>query len=172
MIISGTVVAIAPNYEIFMIGRAFIGVSIGGFWSMSAATAIRLVRSDQVPRALAILNGGNALATVIAAPLGSFLGGLIGWRGAFFFVVPVAAVVFVWQLMSLPSMKPTSLNICEGWSLWIACRHPRSDGAHCLGTRPGWWQPVTDRCSSGTLGSLCNWRSCRLVDLDSAYDAG
>ncbi|WP_167347719.1 MFS transporter [Rhizobium ecuadorense] len=114
MIISGTVVAIAPNYEIFMIGRAFIGVSIGGFWSMSAATAIRLVRSDQVPRALAILNGGNALATVIAAPLGSFLGGLIGWRGAFFFVVPVAAVVFVWQWMSLPPMKPTSLTSAAG----------------------------------------------------------
>ncbi len=108
MIVSGTVVAIAPNYEIFMLGRAFIGIVIGGFWSMSAATAMRLVPSDKVPRALAILNGGNALATVIAAPLGSFLGGLIGWRGAFFFVVPIAVTVFVWQLISLPSMKTTS----------------------------------------------------------------
>ena len=105
MIASGTVVAIAPNYEIFMIGRAFIGIAIGGFWSMSAATAMRLVPEDKVPRALAILNGGNALATVIAAPLGSFLGGLIGWRGAFFFVVPIAAIVFLWQLISLPSMR-------------------------------------------------------------------
>lgn len=105
MIVSGTIVAIAPNYEIFMIGRAFIGVAIGGFWSMSAATAMRLVPDDRVPRALAILNGGNALATVVAAPMGSFLGGLIGWRGAFFFVVPIAAIVFVWQLLSLPTMK-------------------------------------------------------------------
>ncbi|MCW2239844.1 MFS transporter [Azospirillum canadense] len=105
MIVSGTVVAIAPNYEIFMIGRAFIGVAIGGFWSMSVATAMRLVPDDRVPRALAIVNGGNALATVVAAPMGSFLGGLIGWRGAFFFVVPVAAVVFVWQFLSLPTMK-------------------------------------------------------------------
>jgi predicted MFS family arabinose efflux permease len=108
MIVSGTVVAIAPNYEIFMLGRAFIGIVIGGFWSMSAATAMRLVPSDKVPRALAILNGGNALATVIAAPLGSFLGGLIGWRGAFFFVVPIAVIVFVWQMISLPSMKTAS----------------------------------------------------------------
>ncbi|MDX3926034.1 MAG: MFS transporter [Shinella sp.] len=105
MIVSGTIVAIAPSYEIFMVGRAFIGVAIGGFWSMSAAVAMRLVPDDQVPRALSILNGGNALAMVVAAPLGSFLGGLIGWRGAFFFVVPIAAIVFVWQLMSLPSMK-------------------------------------------------------------------
>ncbi|PDT32802.1 MULTISPECIES: MFS transporter, partial [Sinorhizobium] len=105
MIVSGTMVAVAPNYVAFMVGRALIGLVIGGFWSISAATAMRLVPDDQVPRALAIFNGGNALATVIAAPLGSFLGSLIGWRGAFFCVVPVAVIVFVWQLLSLPPMK-------------------------------------------------------------------
>ncbi|MEE3627699.1 MFS transporter [Nitrospirillum sp. BR 11752] len=107
MIVSGAIVALAPNYLIFMVGRALIGVTIGGFWSMSAATAMRLVPDGLVPRALAIFNGGNALATVVAAPLGSFLGGLIGWRGAFFCVVPVAAVVLVWKLVSLPSMRAT-----------------------------------------------------------------
>ena len=105
MIASGTIVATANSYTVFMIGRALIGIVIGGFWSMSAATAMRLVPEQQVPRALAILNGGNALATVVAAPLGSFLGGIIGWRGAFFCIVPVAVAVFVWQLVSLPPMK-------------------------------------------------------------------
>lgn len=105
MILSGIIVATAPTYTVLMIGRALIGIVIGGFWSMSAATAMRLVPGHQVPRALAILNGGNALATVVAAPLGSFLGGIIGWRGAFFCVVPVAVVVFIWQAFSLPTMK-------------------------------------------------------------------
>jgi predicted MFS family arabinose efflux permease len=105
MIVSGTVAAFASNYPVFMIGRAFIGVAIGGFWSMSAATAMRLVPGHQVPRALAIVNGGNALATVVAAPLGSFLGSVVGWRGAFFAVVPVAAIALAWKLFSLPSMK-------------------------------------------------------------------
>ena len=105
MILSGTVVALAPNYLTFMLGRALIGVAIGGFWSLSAATAMRLVPTARVPRALAIVNGGNALATVIAAPLGSFLGALIGWRGAFFCVVPVAVAAGVWLLFSLPAIK-------------------------------------------------------------------
>ncbi|CAG8866080.1 MFS transporter [Pseudomonas fluorescens] len=105
MILSGTVVAFAPNYWVFMIGRALIGVAIGGFWSLSAATAMRLVPDDQITRAMAIVNGGNALATVIAAPLGSFLGALIGWRGAFLCVIPVAIVACVWLLLSLPAMK-------------------------------------------------------------------
>ncbi|EYS97611.1 transcriptional regulator [Cupriavidus sp. SK-4] len=102
--VSGAIVALAPNYFTYMLGRALIGVVIGGFWSMSAATAIRLVPTSQVPRALAILNGGNALATVVAAPLGAYLGAVIGWRGAFLCLVPVALVTLVWQWLTLPSM--------------------------------------------------------------------
>jgi predicted MFS family arabinose efflux permease len=115
MILSGTIAAFAPNYTLFMVGRALIGIAIGGFWSMSAATAMRLVPTDQVPRALAILNGGNALATVVAAPLGSFLGSVIGWRATFFCVVPLAGLALGWKFLSLPSMKrevvPASANV-------------------------------------------------------------
>jgi len=106
MIASGTAAAFAPNYPLFMAGRALIGVAIGGFWSMSAATAMRLVPDADVPRALAILNGGNALATVIAAPAGSYLGAVIGWRGAFFCLVPVATVALAWLWFSLPALRP------------------------------------------------------------------
>lgn len=105
MCISGLMVGWAPNYGVYLIGRALIGVVVGGFWSMSAAVAMRLVPPRSVPKALAIFNGGNALATVIAAPLGSYLGGAIGWRGAFFCLVPVALVALSWQWVSLPPMQ-------------------------------------------------------------------
>jgi len=42
-----------------------------------------------------------ALATTVAAPLGSFLGAYIGWRGAFFCVVPLAAVTLGWLFATL-----------------------------------------------------------------------
>ncbi|MBD8697030.1 MFS transporter [Stenotrophomonas sp. CFBP 13718] len=103
--VSGVIVSLAPNYPVYMVGRALIGVVIGGFWSMSAAIAMRLVPPQSVPKALAVFNGGNALATVIAAPLGSYLGGIIGWRGAFMCLVPIALVALVWQWISLPSLK-------------------------------------------------------------------
>lgn len=116
MAVSGLIVGLAPDYQTYMVGRALIGVVIGGFWTMSAATAMRLVPAPQVPKALAIFNGGNALAIVIAAPLGSYLGSIIGWRGAFFCVVPVAAIALVWMLISLPPMpveprKPGAGNV-------------------------------------------------------------
>lgn len=105
MAASGLIIAFASSYLVYMAGRALIGIAIGGFWSMSAATAIRLVPQHQVARALAIFNGGNALATVVAAPLGSYLGATIGWRGAFLCLVPVATAAFIWQWFSLPDMK-------------------------------------------------------------------
>ena len=107
MCLSGLIVGLSSNYLVYMIGRALIGVVIGGFWSMSAAVAMRLVPSQSVPRALAIFNGGNALATVVAAPLGSYLGAIIGWRGAFLCLVPLALIAMAWQWISLPSMKGT-----------------------------------------------------------------
>lgn len=104
MAVSAMIIALSSSYLIYMMGRALIGIAIGGFWSMSAATAIRLVPQHQVTRALAIFNGGNALATVVAAPLGSYLGATVGWRGAFLCLVPVAVAAFIWQWFSLPTM--------------------------------------------------------------------
>ena len=133
MILSGTVAAMAPSYLIFMVGRALIGVAIGGFWSLSAATAMRLVPEDKVPRALAIVNGGNALATVVAAPLGSFLGAIIGWRGAFFCIVPVAALALAWLLLSLPSM-PNQAKRGDGNPFKLMTRAPVALGMLAVST--------------------------------------
>lgn len=110
MALSGAVIALAPNYVVYLVGRALIGIVIGGYWSMSTATAMRLVPANRLPRALAIFNGGNAVATVVAPPLGSYLGGIIGWRGAFLCLVPVAAIAFGWQWISLPSLRVEKRN--------------------------------------------------------------
>lgn len=114
MAVSGLIIALSSSYLMYMVGRAMIGVAIGGFWSMSAATAIRLVPQYQVTRALAIFNGGNALATVVAAPLGGYLGATVGWRGAFLCLVPVAVVALIWQFISLPSMDAHKIRKSRG----------------------------------------------------------
>lgn len=112
MIVSGAAVALAPNYLAFMVGRALIGVAVGGFWSLSTAILARVVSSADLPKAIAMLQGGTALATVVAAPLGSFLGGLVGWRVAFFLVVPVGLAGLFWQLAVLPRMPAqSSVNV-------------------------------------------------------------
>jgi DHA1 family purine ribonucleoside efflux pump-like MFS transporter len=111
--VSGAIVTLATDQTVFMAGRALLGVAIGGFWSMSTATVMRLVPQDSVAKALAAINGGNALAATIAAPLGSFLGQYVGWRGAFFLVVPLSILDFAWQWISMPKM-PNERRIASG----------------------------------------------------------
>lgn len=122
MMASSAVIALANSYVIYMTGRALIGVAIGGFWSMSAATALRLVPSASVPRALVIFNSGNALATVIAAPLGSYLGAVMGWRGAFLCLIPVSLVAFIWQWISLPTLAMDKAQQKRGGVLFLLSR--------------------------------------------------
>lgn len=105
MAVSGLIIALASSYLVYMAGRAMIGIAIGGFWSMSAATAIRLVPEHQAT---------GALATVVAAPLGSYLGVTVGWRGAFLCLVPIAVVAFIWQCISLPSMDANKSHTSRG----------------------------------------------------------
>lgn len=106
LVVSGLIVTFAPNYAVLMIGRALLGIAIGGFWSMSTAIVMRLVPEDAMPKGLAMINAGNAIAATISAPLGSLLGDYVGWRGAFFLVVPLALLALIWQWLGMPSLPP------------------------------------------------------------------
>ena len=103
---SSLIVAVAPNFAVFLVGRALVGMAIGGFWSLSTAIAARLAQGSDVTRAIAVLQAGTASALVIAAPVGSFLDSLIGWRATFLATVPIGAAALVWQLAVLPKMPP------------------------------------------------------------------
>jgi predicted MFS family arabinose efflux permease len=97
-------VAMAPTFAVLMLGRAILGITIGGFWSMATAVLMRLVLPDRVSAALAVMYAGQACAAAFAAPIGSYLGGIIGWRGVFWVLVPIVAANLLWQITALPSL--------------------------------------------------------------------
>ncbi|NII72189.1 DHA1 family purine ribonucleoside efflux pump-like MFS transporter [Dyella sp. SG562] len=107
LIVSNLLVAYAPNLAAVLAGRVLLGIAIGGFWTMSAATAMRLVPEHLVPRALSLMFSGVSLATIAAAPMGSYFGALIGWRNVFLLAVLLGLLTLVWQLVTLPRMAPT-----------------------------------------------------------------
>lgn len=110
MLASLVLIAIAPNFAVLMVARALLGITIGGFWALATATIMRLVPAAEVPKALGIMYTGNGMATAFAAPIGSYLGGIIGWRGVFWVLVPFVVANLVWQWFSLPSMPPRASN--------------------------------------------------------------
>ncbi|WP_379140181.1 MFS transporter [Paracoccus pacificus] len=104
MLLSLVMVAMAPNFAVLMVARALLGICIGGFWALAAAVMMRLVPEPDLPRALSIMYGGQAMAAAFAAPLGSYLGEVLGWREVFWALTPVVAVNLIWHLIALPSL--------------------------------------------------------------------
>ncbi|WP_186112709.1 MFS transporter [Burkholderia gladioli] len=107
LVISNLLVASASTFLAILLGRVLLGIALGGFWTMSAATAMRLVPAAMVPRALSIIFSGVAVATIAAAPLGSYFGHLIGWRNVFYAAAAIGALALAAQFATLPSMAPS-----------------------------------------------------------------
>lgn len=81
--LSCLLVSFANSFSLLLIGRACLGLALGGFWAMSGSLTMRLV---------------------IAAPLGSFLGELIGWRNVFNAAAVMGVLCIFWIIKSLPSL--------------------------------------------------------------------
>ncbi len=106
MIVSNLLVAASSQMWVLLLMRVLLGIALGGFWSMAAAVAMRLVPTALLPRALSIIFSGIAVGTVVAVPLGSYLGGQFGWRSAFVAAAAVGVLTLAFQWFTLPRMAP------------------------------------------------------------------
>ncbi len=102
--LSCLLVSFASSFTLLLLGRACLGLALGGFWAMSASLTMRLVPARTVPKALSVIFGAVSIALVIAAPLGSFLGGIIGWRNVFNAAAVMGLLCIVWVVKALPSL--------------------------------------------------------------------
>ncbi|EBS7636133.1 purine ribonucleoside efflux pump NepI [Salmonella enterica] len=102
--VSCLMVSFANSFTLLLLGRACLGLALGGFWAMSASLTMRLVPARAVPKALSVIFGAVSIALVIAAPLGSFLGGIIGWRNVFNAAAVMGIVCVIWVVKTLPSL--------------------------------------------------------------------
>ncbi|MGU3525282.1 purine ribonucleoside efflux pump NepI [Enterobacteriaceae bacterium C23F] len=106
--LSCLLVSFATSFSLLLLGRACLGLALGGFWAMSASLTMRLVPARMVPKALSVIFGAVSIALVIAAPLGSFLGGIIGWRNVFNGAAIMGLLCVVWVWKALPSLPGES----------------------------------------------------------------
>ena len=108
LIASSLLAALATDLTMLLGARLLLGIGIGGFWSMMAAMAMRLVPAHLFPRALSIVFTGVSVATVSAAPIGAYLGDLLGWRAVFGLAAGIGVLTLLVQMLSLPSLPPQS----------------------------------------------------------------
>ncbi|ANT53687.1 MFS transporter [Mesorhizobium amorphae] len=109
LIVSNLLAAFASSLPVLLAARVVLGVALGGFWSMSAAMAMRLVPMRLMPRAMSIILTGVSVATVTAAPVGAYVGDVWGWRTAFMIAAIVGALALLVQIATLPKLPPAGV---------------------------------------------------------------
>ncbi|MFE1956786.1 MFS transporter [Streptomyces sp. NPDC059479] len=96
--------ALAPAFGVLLLGRALVGVCIGGVWAVAAGLAVRLVPEESEGRATAVIFSGIAVASVLGVPAGTLMGGLAGWRWAFAVMALLALAVAALLVALLPPL--------------------------------------------------------------------
>ncbi|MER7128912.1 MFS transporter [Streptosporangium saharense] len=96
--------AVATSYWVMLISRMLVGLTIGGFWSIGAGLAGRLMPPHAVGTATAVIFSAVPLGSVLGVPTGTFIGNLAGWRTAFLVLAALAVLVLAALLMLLPPL--------------------------------------------------------------------
>lgn len=103
-LVANLVAAFAPTLAVMLLGRALLGISLGGFWAVAIAVAGRLVSESNAARATALIFAGITLATVFGVPFGTFLGDVFSWRVSFAVKAGLALLALIAQGLTLPSL--------------------------------------------------------------------
>ena len=120
--VSNLLTVLSVNLPMLLVARVLLGASLGGFWSMAAALAMRLVPVKALPRAMSIVFTGVSVATVSAAPVGAYVSATLGWRAAFVIAGVVGALALLSLVATLPRLAPTAPPKLGG--LWQVARRP------------------------------------------------
>jgi len=99
--------AIAPSFG-WLFGLRIVGGVVTAFAGSLASVAVTsLVAPERRGRAFAIVVGGLTVALVVGVPLGSVVGGYLGWRATFGYSAAVCALSVLLILFGLPRIAPS-----------------------------------------------------------------
>lgn len=101
-LVFNSVTALSSNYWLTLVARFFAGASAGLAWSLIAGYARRMVVPRLQGRAMAIAMVGTPIALSLGVPLGTWLGGVMGWRMAFGLMSAMTLLLIVWVLIKVP----------------------------------------------------------------------
>ncbi|WP_410022028.1 MULTISPECIES: MFS transporter [unclassified Pseudomonas] len=97
-----SITALSSHYGVILVARFFAGMAAGLAWSLLAGYARRMVAPEQQGRALAVAMVGTPIALSLGVPLGTWLGGIVGWRTAFSIISGMTLLLIVWVLAKVP----------------------------------------------------------------------
>ncbi|MUN37366.1 MFS transporter [Actinomadura sp. NEAU-AAG5] len=84
--------ALAPSFPALVAAQMVAAVGAGLFVPAASVTAAALVPAERRGRAIAAVMTGFTAATALGAPIGTVLGGTLGWRATVWFLAALAVL--------------------------------------------------------------------------------
>lgn len=102
--LSSLLVAVAPNFAVVALGRAFGGISHALFFAIALGYPARLLRPSDLGKGLSITTAGMSLGFILGVPLATGLGVAVGWRWSFVTVGILALLLCAVVAKVLPAV--------------------------------------------------------------------
>jgi MFS family permease len=108
------VCGLAPNVTVFVLGRAIVGLGVGGEWAIGHSMLAEAVRAETRGRASGLLQAGEPVGVMLAAVMGFSVLPLVGWRAVLIgSSVTALLAVFVRRSMHLPDHPAPRVPLSE-----------------------------------------------------------
>jgi DHA1 family inner membrane transport protein len=145
--------AVAPGYDLVMLGRFLAGLPHGAYFGIAAIVAGSLAAPDRRARAMAMMFAGLTVANIVGVPLSTLLGQLVGWRWTFAAVGVIALVAALAIRFVVPDVRP------EGGRPRLA------DELRALTRRPVWLTLLIAVLGGATLFASYSYVAPMLTDV-------
>lgn len=96
--------AVSDSYTMLLAARIVTSFNHGAFFGVGAVVAASVVRPDRRAAAMASMFSGLTIATIGGVPLAAWVGGVLGWRAAFWGIAGVGAVTMAALTVALPPL--------------------------------------------------------------------
>ena len=103
--VANAATAAAPSLAALLGARILAAACAGVFMATATAIAADTLRPERRGRSLAIVVGGASAATALGVPLGTLLGGAVGWRTTFYGIAALTILVTVGTAVALPPSR-------------------------------------------------------------------
>lgn len=101
-VIGNLLSAVAPTYEVMMLGRIVAALCHGSFFGIGSLVARGLVAPERKSRAVAVMFAGLTVANVLGVPFGALVGERWGWRAAFWAVTAIGLLALAGIVALVP----------------------------------------------------------------------